>query len=257
MTMPRLPEKIKQLLQKRTGPKSRGQSFVELALIIPIILLILVGTVEISMFIGRYLDMLDLTREAARFASVRDPFDDSVAYDFDCATINFFDFYWDTSCVFSPPGGSVTCWDPAFCNGLNPYFVMDPALDDIVISVYTLRVNPGGGTPFTEVSDVHPAAGYWAWSSHDPDTAHNDNWARDCAGNVVRTAPHFTEASVEADLDTNAPENKGYVAVELYYCYDQVLSLPLFTIFVPDPLQIHVYTLMPLPAAQPTPTPRP
>ena len=34
----------------------------------------LLGMVEVVVFIGRYLDVLDLTREAARFASVRDPF---------------------------------------------------------------------------------------------------------------------------------------------------------------------------------------
>ena len=53
---------------------SRGQSFVELALVVPILLLILLGVVEVAFFMGRYLDVLDLTREAARFASGRSPY---------------------------------------------------------------------------------------------------------------------------------------------------------------------------------------
>ena len=58
----------------RAPRRFRGQSFLELALILPILLIMLMGLVEVSLFIGRYLDILDLTREAARFASVRDPF---------------------------------------------------------------------------------------------------------------------------------------------------------------------------------------
>ena len=49
---------------------------------------------------------------------------------------------------------------------------------------------------------------------------------------------------------------KGFVAVEIYYCHTQALNLPVFTLFVPNPLMIHAYTIMPLPAAAPTPTPR-
>jgi len=47
------------------------------------------------------------------------------------------------------------------------------------------------------------------------------------------------------------------VAVEVYYCYNQVFNIPLFSIFVPNPIQIHAYTLMPLPGSIPTPTPIP
>jgi len=255
--MTRLREKLADLFQTTARQKSRGQSFVELALIIPILLLIVIGVVEVAMFIGRYLDMLDLTREAARFASIRDPFDTEVAADQDCATINFFDFYWDISCVFSPPGNSDMCWDAEFCNGLNPYFVLNPATDDVVVSVYTITAqHPSTGDPY--VSNAWPSPdGFWAWSDHDNETASDGNWQRNCDGDTVRSAPHFTEDTIGDELNTASPENKGYVAVELYYCYEQVLNIPLFSDFVPNPIQIHVYTLMPLPAAQPTPTPKP
>ncbi len=75
--MPKFLQRFTESIHPETRPvpgRFRGQSFLELALILPILLIMLMGLVEVSLFIGRYLDILDLTREAARFASVRDPF---------------------------------------------------------------------------------------------------------------------------------------------------------------------------------------
>ncbi len=232
----------------------KAQSFVELALILPVLIMILLGVVEISFLVSQYLDLLDLTREAARFASVRDPFD-STTPDYDCREASPFYFYYDTACVFSPPPNSGKCdyLTHPFCNGVNPYADIDPATDDIVISVFS--VSDEGGT--YEVKDDWPQPdGYWAFSDHDPDTTNNANWTKDCQGNVVKTEPYYTIASVTDRLnsDTDTPHSKGFVAVELYYCYHQVLKLALV---FPDPLRLHAYTLMSLPAAAPTPTPRP
>ncbi len=260
----------------------RGQSFVELALILPVLILLLLGVVEVAIFVGRYLDVLDLTREAARFASMRDPFqyvppnpyppgqdcmqpnpgtgvlqpDFSNINDrcLDCSDSAFYHFYFSTACIFSPPEGAETCRenDP-FCNGLNPYILLNPQTDDVVISVYTVAV--GAATPIR----AWPAGSeYWALSDHDEDREHNGNWQRNCAGETVRTQPHFTRDVVMASANNpDSPGSKGFVAVELYYCYEQVLNLPIFTQFVPNPIQIHAYTIMPLPAAQPSPTPKP
>jgi hypothetical protein len=53
-----------------------------------------------------------------------------------------------------------------------------------------------------------------------------------------------------------APPSKGFVAVELYYCYKQALNIPPLNLIIPNPMMIHAYTIMPLPAAAPTATPR-
>ena len=66
--------------------------------------------------------------------------------------------------------------------------------------------------------------------------------------------PHYTAATVADRIAYRFPTNKGFVAIEFYYCYHQVLNLPIANWVVPDPLRIHAYTIMPLPAAQPTPT---
>ena len=51
-----------------------GQSFIELALVVPFLLMLIAGLVEVGFFIHSYLTLLDLTRESARFASLCDPF---------------------------------------------------------------------------------------------------------------------------------------------------------------------------------------
>ncbi len=248
--------RIRAIIRRFVQKRRRGQSFLELALILPILLILLLGVVEVAFFLGRYLDLLDLTREAARFASGRDPFTQADPSLWDCGpapagTEIPFDFYYQTSCVFSPPAGSALCTDPDFCNGLNSFIALNPETDDIVISVFTVTN--------ALITDVWPAPdGYWAFSDHDADTTHNENWKKDCQGNDVRTEPYFNETRVGSDLSPAASTlNKGFVGVELYYCYEQALSLPLMTQFIPNPLRAHVYTLMPLPAAQPSPTPKP
>jgi hypothetical protein len=256
----------------RKDPK-RGQAFLELALILPVLLIMLIGMVEVVFFIGRYLDVLDLTREAARFASQRDPqIKEMVANDAqhqpgnqECKVgddQNSFNFFYDTACIFSPTGKSPSCWDANFCNGLNPFMLLNPATDDVIVTVFTISHN--------QVTNVWPkdapmaAGNYWALSNHDsysnpdPDAPNGDNWKRDCQGNEVRTEPHYTATSVQNQLlayGANVPDAKGYVAVEFFYCYNQVLNLPLITQFIPNPFQIHAYTIMPLPPGSPTPTP--
>ena len=122
--MMNLPQKMPQHFRHN----SRGQSFVELALVVPILLLILLGLVEVAFFMGRYLDALDLTREAARFASGRDPYLNTAASprpgtaDYNCSTPDNFDFYYDTACIFSPPEtGACTAASDPFCNGFNSF----------------------------------------------------------------------------------------------------------------------------------------
>jgi hypothetical protein len=107
---------------------------------------------------------------------------------------------------------------------------------------------------------------FWALSNTDwSGGAGTNNWSKNCQGVTVRDHPYYTQTHIQdivspsgsGTLRPTAPPSKGFVAVEVYYCHDQALALPLFTIFVPDPLMIHAYTIMPIPAAAPTPTPKP
>lgn len=60
------------ILDGRTS-RTRGQSLVELTLTFPILVLMLLGLVEIGWLANNYLTLLDATREAGRYGSVRDP----------------------------------------------------------------------------------------------------------------------------------------------------------------------------------------
>lgn len=258
------------------GRRLRGQSFVELAIILPVLLVLLLGLIEVAAFICRYLDMLDLTREAARFASVRDPFSRVPASQWTCGpgasgSDPAFDFFYNTACIFSPPNtSSCNTSDPKFCNGLNTFLKFDPATDDIVISVFTVtyqRPTPMPPARNPRVTDSHPqqsggprVGNFWAFSDNDADTAHNANWSKDCSTTpkVVRLTPYYDTDRVNGFLSSGSGSpSKGLVAIEFYHCYNQVLALPMISLFIPNPMRIHAYTLMPLPAAQPSPTPRP
>lgn len=238
---------IHRLVEFLRSKKEKAQSFVELALVLPIILLILLGVIEVSFFISRYLDVMDLTREAARFASIRDP--NFLWANPSCSNPSQFNFYYHTACIFSPPAGAAVCTDPNFCNGLNPLVYLNPATDDVVIEVILI-------TGSQTVDHIYPEPNhYWAFSDNDADTTHNGNWKKDCQGNVILSEPYYTSATIQPELVSGSPTNKGFVGVEFFYCYHQVLNLPIANWVIPNPLRIHAYSLMPLPAAQPTPTP--
>jgi hypothetical protein len=216
--------------------QKKGQSFVELALVIPLLLLVLAGMVELGFFIFTYLNALDLTREAARFASTRD-YHQATSGPTTLAecTNSTLDYYKDTACFFIDPN-------------LNPYIPITNTLySDVVITVFTVS-NDVVTDRWPEAGNPGPEDNQW--------TLYGDNWQKDCHGNVVRTEPFFTNDQMNAMFASNpdAPKNKGVVLVEVYYCYNQILSLPVLTEFLPTPIRMHAFSLMPDPEAIPTPT---
>lgn len=218
--------------------RSRGQSFVELAILLPLVLLLLAGLVEVGFLMFTYMNALDLTREAARFLSTRDYREaivtDASGLPFSACTDNALHYYYDAACFFID-------------EGLNPYMnFSEDKYDDVAISVFTVASN--------NVSDRWPQGGDTdgVWSLY------NDNWTKDCrTGDPVTTEPFFTDDDIEAMFQTNAPAERGIVAVEVYICYSQILQLPIIADIVPDPFRLHAYTIMPAPEAIPTPTPIP
>lgn len=104
---------------------------------------------------------------------------------------------------------------------------LDPNEDDLVISFFS--VTNGNAVRF-------------------PD---EDGWSR--YGNH---STQFPSADIEARLDSSAPAT-GVLLVEIYYNYWQTLNLPIFSNVIPNPIQLYTYAIMPLSAAEPTPTPMP
>ncbi len=221
--------------------RDTGQSFVELALIIPFLVMLIAGLVEIGFFMYSYLTALDLTREAARFASMRDPFTlvnpGGTLPDAACSDSDLH-YYFDTACIILDLG-------------FNPYMLLDTNVDDIAISVLTISGNV--------VSDRWPSDGdgVWSLSTASNGWAGTESWTKDCQGNVIHSEPYFTNAEIQAMFQSGAPTNKGVVIVEVYYCYEQVLNLPILSDFIPNPIRMHAYSIMPAFEAIPTPTPIP
>jgi hypothetical protein len=209
--------------------KPRGQSFIELALVFMILMLLFAGVVELGNLINIYLDIIDSAREAARYANAvslykvdpvsgakyigEDVYDKSAQVAW--ATLN-------PACTLLLPAkpGAANC--PP--NEMKIDF--DPTTDDIVISILSYD----GSTLLR-----FPSVG----------------WSR--FGNHTSTV---SDGEIIANLDPSAP-NTGLVLVEIFYDYNQLLGMPFFTDVLPDPIPVHAFSIMPYPGAEPTPTPLP
>lgn len=220
---------------RRRKKSTRGQSFVEIALLFPVLLIILSGLVEYGFVLNQYLNLLDGAREAARFASDGDPFRRQPS---------------NTNC--STALGPVTddFYNQAACLAMQVArpLVFDPATDDVVISAFAINNGnvtnrypvipndpPSPGVPSTETSGEWHMYGYGGSCDTTSSSCHPSR---------------FSEGEIETRLSRSAP-NTGIILVEVFYDYDQILKLPWITAFVPDPMRIHVYSIMPLVAAEP------
>lgn len=233
-----------------SSPKNHsGQSFVELAIVLPLLLFLLISFVEVGAIIYHYLSMLDVVREAARFASEHDPdiLEGPGAGGY-CEDDELH-FFQDTACVIIGAG-------------FNPDITLNPATDDVTISVFTIDDNI--------VTERRPNDGDGVWSLY------GENWTRNCDGTVNSTTPFMQNIEVQNIINMVtptfgpgtptpgagtvlpiAPTDKGSVLVEIYYCHEQLLNLPLVGDLIPNPVPLHAYTFMPAPAVAPTPTPLP
>ncbi len=203
---------------KSARPKSRGQSLVELAIVLGLLLYMMVAIVEYGFLLNRYLNLLDAAREAARFGSNVDPFDPQTH----AIDPNFF-----VRPDLSQPPNSTTN-QPGLADMVEDYMqpiTLDPTRDDIVISFFSVN-----GSNIVRFPTDAPTG----WSRY---------------GNAQS---HFSDQDIINRLDANAPAT-GVLVVEVFYTYHSLLHLPLF----PETISVYTYSIMPLSAAEPTPTAMP
>jgi len=200
---------------RRNSSRVKGQSLIEIAIALPVLLILLSGMVEFGFMLNYYLSLLDSTREAARLYSNFDPF----LRDEERNPIgNDPDFY---------QGVAATVLDslqPASEEDTSRKIVLDSDTDDVVVTVFSVD-----GTNPTRIGEYH-----W-FNNH---------------------SSAFSDAEIASRLYGSAPPT-GILLVEVYYDYHQLLALPWITAFVPNPTMLYAYTMMPLSAAEPTPTPSP
>jgi hypothetical protein len=231
--------------------QKRGQSFVELMLIVLILALLLAGVVEFGFMMNNYLHVLDAAREAARYTSSSSPF----TINADGSIANFYDpkFYYVTALKAGQT--------------IMPILLHAENEDDIVVSVFSV----GGGYP---VRFPDGMSNGWSLCTHYddfiaylndpdgngdtsdeipvPDALSAPNYSSTCTAQPSK----FSSADVNAKVNlANGAPPTGVLVVEIFYNYPQLLKLPVFTSVLPDPIPVYVYSVMPSSAAEPTPTP--
>ena len=223
---------VKRSWFRRGGVKSRGQSLVEFTVLLPVLLIMISGLIEFGIMLNYYLDVIDAAREAARFASDADPIrDPNPPYAYLDPNPAFYTNI-QTLAMQSLKAASDNRIDWPQMQTMYGATWCDHVRGDIVISAFGIRK----ASP--PVVDKRFPVGM--------------------GENGVSMCNHYTSkitsATIASRLDPVAPTS-GLVLVEIFFDYDQVLALPWITAFVPDPIRLHAFTIMPNSAVEPTPTP--
>lgn len=210
--------------------KNKGQSLMEMMIVVGVLMILTAGAVEFGYLLNQYITLVDGTRAGARYGSNQDPYaienttTGIITYDYSYVQPEFY----TTIATVVDYISDDTSTDTVNRGAIAP-LVLRRSEDELMI--YFLSVREGQSY---EVSYI--------WCQFGCGPKHPRSQA------LVNSNGAFIRDS----LDLNAP-NTGLVVVEIFYAYEQLLSLPIFTAFIPDPIQVHAYSIMPLSAAEPTP----
>ncbi len=210
-------EKLNNFLakKKKNKRKTKGQSLVEVALTLPILLMLLSGLVELGFMLNYYLSLVDASREVARLFS---------NYDHEYVDPNT-----GNSFYVSAAEQVIVILEPSDTNDTTRKIkirenLVDPDKNDdneIIVSVYSIS---GGNA--TLLNEHH-------WSG--------------------RQISHFDETEVNNRIAGSAP-NSGALVVEIFYTYEEILKLPWMPM-PDNKTMLYAYTFMPQSSSEPTPTP--
>jgi hypothetical protein len=240
-------------LFQRIKNDRRGQSFVELMIVVLILALLLAGVVEFGFLMTNYFHVLDAAREAARSQSTNEAFDKTNG---------------NTQLLFYYNAVTVA-GDTMFPVVLDPNHG-----DDIVISVFSVTngipkrypLDGGGNSIQTGWSLCENYAGYVTYMLTSdplhpytiPPALLGPGWDNCSASPATyKRLSQMSTAEIQSKLNPTAPQT-GVLLVEIIYDYPQLLKLPVFnnSIYsaIPDPIPLYLYSVMPLSSAEPTPT---
>ncbi len=203
----------------------RGQSFVEFAVLLPVLLILFSGLIEFGFALNMYLDLVDTAREVARFTADDNPFSGNHG-----SQQSHFskEFYLDAAALAN------------YTLGMAQQIELNTETDDVVISVFQVE---GGQVRQdripSEFSDGRidnmsngGDAGWRLFGNHGSKIAISDVQQR-------------------IDRMGETPPDTGVVLVELFFEYKMAMGFPWITAFVDDPVPMHAYTFAPNPAARP------
>jgi hypothetical protein len=227
----------------------KGQSLIELTLVLTLLLTLLVGMVEFGYLLNQYITVVDAAREGARFASSDDPFIRTLTKD---------------------GAGNIICNPPPDCMNMVFFTNVDQIVEGVFNSDGVTRANRGALAPI----QLRPEAGddvvvtffsiYNGQISRYP-LGYAHGWSYYHYLDPVTYAGResaFSDSDIQARLDALpvAPDI-GMVVVEVYYSYVQLLKLGTWIFANAEnpngDIPLHTYSIMPLSAAEPTLTPVP
>jgi hypothetical protein len=191
---------------------SKGQSFVELSLIVMLLMLLVAGIAEFGVLLNRYLNMLDGAREAARWGANYDPFGVPCTGTVDS----------DGICSKFYAGVAKEAVDVISPITLNPTVNKD----DIVVSIFVLANNTMCRFPSGSENG-------WSWSQKIQGLATPNKTS-------VRSS-----TDIQNQMDPSAPAVSALL-VEIFYNYPQTLKAPFYEQVFPDPVPVYIYAIMPL-----------
>ncbi len=133
----------------RKPNSEKGQSLVELTLTLPIFLIMLLGLAEIGWLANNYLTLVDVTREAGRVGSVRDPLAwnnaNTKSYqvmDCDESSTTYNKYGNDDPSITTWPGNRAVLDGRGYSDGVDPGFgYYDIVACNIVVSMLPLEFN--------------------------------------------------------------------------------------------------------------------
>jgi hypothetical protein len=213
------------LFRLKSGHK--GQSFVELAIVMMVLVGMFVGMVEAGSLLNQYINIVDGAREGARAGSSASPFVNSTLgnYSYDP------NFYINIDKIIE----GVLGLDGQLHDAAIAPLTLDPSpavLDDVVISVFAVGTGNVTDTfpKYAELPAGHRIAGCNCWNAY---------------GN---RGTRITTSQINGLLVSAAPDS-GILVVEIYYSYPAILKMPL------NRIPVYTYAIMPLSAAEPTAVP--
>ena len=203
--------------------KSKGQSLVEMTLTLPILLMLFSGMVEFGFMLNYYLSLVDATRYAARFYSNSSPFYTTGP---NIGTVDS-DFYANAAAAVKGQLGP----NPLYPNDNTKKIVLDPAHDDVIVTVYSVYSVSGSTTIITIPTAFSSGCGL--------DNAYHM---------YCKKTSSFSPTSLGNQLVSGAP-CEGMLLVEVDYTYHPILGLPWMKWL--DGQVLHAYTIMPNISAAP------
>jgi hypothetical protein len=201
-------------MRAKPGKTTRrhGQSFVELALFFPIVLLMLVIVIDAGFLMYHYLTLLDASREGARYGASIDPFLNPDIYE-------------------------------RICNGIVLPLTQPTLLDaeepglDVVISIFSVGTS-GSGVP--EVTARYPDDNGWSL-----------NLEGGGSGASRESAFSIADVNTRLQSMPGSP-NTGILLVEVWFDDHTLISVPFISTATSlDPIRLHAYTFMPITKATP------